>query len=77
MVQAWTVPGGWEEPHYQDVAVALLAADGTVTSPGERLTLWPYRHTKLVDDLEAVGLDAELSTYDPAAERYLLTARRP
>lgn len=77
VVEAWTVPDGWEEPHEQDVAVALLAADGTVTSQGERLTLWPYRHTELVDDLEAVGLDTELSTYDPAVERYLLTARRP
>ncbi len=77
VVQAWTVPDGWDEPHYQDVAVALLAADGTVTSHGERLTLWPYRHAELIDDLQAVGLDAELSTYDAAVGRYLMTARRP
>jgi SAM-dependent methyltransferase len=77
VAQAWTVPADWEEPHYQDVAVALLADDGTVTSHGERLTLWPYPHEALTADLQVVGLQPEDTTYAPADERYLVTARRP
>jgi SAM-dependent methyltransferase len=77
LVQAWTIPGGWDEPHHQDVAIALLADDGAVTPQGERLTLWPYAHQTLAADLAAVGLEQTGSTYDPAAGRYMVTARRP
>ena len=67
VAQAWTIPGSWDEPHHQDVVVALLEDDGAVTPLGERLTLWPYPHEDLTDDLGAAGLDFEHTTYAPAA----------
>jgi SAM-dependent methyltransferase len=76
VAQAWTIPDGWDEPHYQDVVVALFEDDGTVTPRGERLTLWPYPHDALAEDLGAAGLQFEHTTYDAAAERYLVSARR-
>jgi hypothetical protein len=48
-----------------------------VTTVGERLAFWPFRHETLDEDLRAAGLDAEASTYDPDVDRYLVTARRP
>jgi SAM-dependent methyltransferase len=75
--QAWTVPESWEEPHRQDVRVALLGADGSVTPRGERLTVWPFRHGELAADLAAAGLVAATSTYEETAGRYLMTARKP
>jgi SAM-dependent methyltransferase len=76
-VQAWTVPEAWDAPHLQDVCVALLGDDGGVTPCGERLTVWPFRHEALADDIRAAGLAVEASTYAVDAGRYLVTARRP
>jgi SAM-dependent methyltransferase len=75
VAQAWTIPAAWDEPHYQDVVVALLDGDA-VTPLGERLTLWPYSHDDLTADLVAAGLEPGTSTYEPTAGRYLATARR-
>ena len=61
--QAWTVPAAWDEPHLQDVRVALLGDDGRVMPFGERLTVWPFRHEALDADLAAVGLVREQTTY--------------
>jgi SAM-dependent methyltransferase len=76
VVRAWSIPGSWEAPHHVEVAVAVLGRAGGVRTVSERLTFWPFTRAALDDDLRAAGLEPESSTYDPAAERYLVTARR-
>jgi SAM-dependent methyltransferase len=75
-VHAWSLADGWDEPHHLDVAVALIGDDGRVTTHGERLRFWPFRHQTLDEDLRAAGLTPDVSTYDDAVDRYLVTARR-
>jgi SAM-dependent methyltransferase len=76
VIYAWAIPEAWDDPHEVDVAVALIDAAGRATTHGERLTFWPFTHEALHDDLRAAGLAPAVSTYEPAAGRYLVTARR-
>lgn len=76
VIHAWVIPDGWDDPHYLDVAVALLDDLPAVTAKFERLTFWPFPHQTLEQDLQAVGLTPSTSTYSPTAERYLVTARK-
>lgn len=76
-IHAWTLADGWDDPHFLDVAVARLDRAGGVTTRGERLTFWPFRHQELDEDLRAAGLVPDSTTYADEAERYLVTARRP
>ena len=77
VIYSWWFGETWEDRHAFDVAVALVGDDGEVATLGERLRFWPYRHDELDDDLQAVGLLPEETTYDPDVGRYLVTARRP
>jgi SAM-dependent methyltransferase len=77
VVYSWWLADDWEAEHAFDIAVALLGDDGKVTTMGERLQFWPYAYETLREELRAVGLEPETSTFDPAVDRYLLTARRP
>jgi len=70
---AWTIEG---ELVRLEVAVSLLAADGTVHTVSEAFPVWPFTHEQLHDDLRAAGLEPQASTYTPDVERYLVTARR-
>jgi SAM-dependent methyltransferase len=63
-------------PRSLEVAVALLGADGTVTTVRETLAYWPFTHQELDDDLRIAGLEPATSTHAPDSERYLVTARR-
>jgi SAM-dependent methyltransferase len=74
VVRSWTFADGWEQPHFLDVAVALLSDDERVEAHGERLMFWPFTEGELRDDLRAAGLELRTSTYTADAERYLLTA---
>jgi len=76
VIHAWTVPDGWDEPHHLDVAVAAIDPEGGVTTRGERLRLWPFRHRTLDEDLRAAGLAPVSTTYADDVERYLVTARK-
>jgi SAM-dependent methyltransferase len=76
VVHGWSFADGWDEPHQLDVAVALIGDDGRVTTHGERLVFWPFRHETLDEDLRAAGLTPDVSTYDDAVDRYLVTARQ-
>jgi SAM-dependent methyltransferase len=75
VVRAWTLPDRWDEPHYLDVAVALVC-DGELETRGGRLRFWPFTERELHDDLRTAGLEPVASTYDRDAERYLVTACR-
>lgn len=76
VVRAWTIPDSWEQPHYLDVAVVLFDHPPAVTTKCERLSLWPFTHKTLEQDLRSAGLAQDTSTYTPAVDRYLITARR-
>jgi SAM-dependent methyltransferase len=76
VARSWTIPDDWEQPHFLEVAVALLGADGGVETHGERLPFWPFTKGDLNEDLRAVGLAPASSTYAADSERYLVTARR-
>jgi len=76
-IYSWTIPEGWDEPHFFDVAVAVMGDDGAVTAPRERFAFWPFTEEELHEDLRAAGLEPEGAGV-PAdkAARYLVTARR-
>jgi hypothetical protein len=74
-IRGWTIPSGWDEPHFLDVAVARLHG-AEVTTWGERLTFWPFRHGQLDDDVRSAGLVPLSSTYSPDSDRYMVTAAR-
>jgi SAM-dependent methyltransferase len=71
--RAWTIGA---ESWRLDVAVSILAGDGSVETVAERLRVWPFTADELRDDLRSAGLEPEQSTYTPEAERYLVTASR-
>jgi SAM-dependent methyltransferase len=76
-IYSWWIPEEWEDMHEFDVAVALIGEDGTVVTPGERLQFWPFSSDMLDEDLRAVGLEPETSTYAADVPNYVVTARRP
>jgi SAM-dependent methyltransferase len=77
IIRSWTIPEEWDAPHGLEVAVALLSGDGSVTTHRELLAFWPFTERELDEDLRAAGLEPDAGTYEPAAERYLVSARRP
>lgn len=79
VVYAYTIADRWRAKHTVDVAVAFpdSAGLGEVTSVGERLPFWPFRHTDLVGDLRRAGLTDVTDGYQVDADRYLVTARAP
>lgn len=76
VIYNWDLPEAWSEPHFLDVAVAVLDAGKKVSSRSERLTFWPFTSDELDEDLRVSGLTPETSTYAVDADRYLVTARR-
>jgi len=76
-IYSWFLAEDWDDMHEFDVAVALIGDDGAVTTAGERLQFWPFRHETLDEDLRAAGLEPESTTYEPDVPSYLVTARRP
>lgn len=76
IVYAYTIADRWRAEHTVDVAV-VFPDDDEVTSVGERLPFWPFRHTDLADDLRRAGLTDVTDGYHTDADRYLVTARAP
>jgi SAM-dependent methyltransferase len=76
VIYSWWLAANWEDEHEFDVAVALVADDGAVTTLGERLSFWPYSYATLREDLEAVGLQPATTTFESEVDRYILTARK-
>ena len=75
--RSWTIPDAWEEEHAMDVAVGIVAGDGSIETHAERLALWPFRRVELREDLTAAGLQDVADTWAPGAGRWAATARRP
>jgi len=75
VIYHWTMAPVWDDPHYLDVAVALLDPSGRVATVTERLSFWPFTHTDLEEDLRRSGLHVQSSTYAADVDRYLVTAR--
>jgi len=65
----------WEDEHHLEIAVALLAADGSVQTHSERLSFWPFRYEQLVAELESVGLTVDPRAFNAEAEEYRVVAR--
>jgi SAM-dependent methyltransferase len=76
-IYSWWIAENWEDMHEFDVAVALIGDDGAVVTPGERLQFWPFSSEMLDEDLRAVGLEPETTSYAADAPNYVVTARRP
>jgi SAM-dependent methyltransferase len=77
-IYAWTIPARWDEPHFFDVAVALVGDDGEVQTHRERFAFWPFTEDELREDLRDAALEPACGTGVLAdkAGRYLVTARR-
>ena len=73
ITRAWTVGA---DAVTLDVAVSIIAADGTVATAAERLRVWPFTADDLLDDLRSAGLEPRQNTYTPESERYLVSASR-
>jgi SAM-dependent methyltransferase len=76
VIHAWTIAQSWDEPHYLDLAVALVDHAGGVTTHSLRLQFWPFTRHTLDEDLRAVGLMPASTTYAYDTDRYLITALR-
>ncbi len=75
-IHSWVLGERWDDRHDLYVAIALLHHDDRVETVAEHLTFWPFRHAELLEDLVHAGLRGERTTYDPAVERYVVTALR-
>lgn len=75
VVRAWRLGETWDDAHQLEVAIALPAADGSIATHQERLTLWAFRRHELVEDLAAVGQDVVTVTTFLGPGEYLIVAR--
>jgi SAM-dependent methyltransferase len=72
VIYRWEIAPHWDQEHHIEIAVAQVAADGSVIVRSELLSSWPYRYDELVGELHGVGLRVEKSTFDPGAEEYMV-----
>ena len=72
----WDIAPDWDQEHHIEIAVARLAADGSVDVCSELLSSWPYRYDDLVSGLQDVGLAVERSTFAPRVEDYMVVAAK-
>ncbi|MFD2467914.1 class I SAM-dependent methyltransferase [Amycolatopsis silviterrae] len=76
VVYRWEIAPRWEEEHHIEIAIAQVDATGSVAVHSELLSCWPYRHEELEAELHRAGLRTEASTFDGAAENYLVVASK-
>ena len=74
VIYYWELEPLWEDEHHLEVAVALLATDGSVHTRSERLPSGRSGTTNSWPNL-SVGLTVDASTFDPEAEEYRVVAR--
>ena len=76
VIYRWEIAQHWEEEHHIEIAIAQVDADGSVLVRSELLSCWPYRYDQLEAELHQVGLRTETSTFNPAAENYMVVASK-
>ena len=76
VIHNWVLPDRWTERHRLDVAVAVFDDRDVVHTVAQKLNFWPFRHEELLDDLAALGLRVQTTTYASQVDRYLVVARR-
>jgi SAM-dependent methyltransferase len=76
VIHNWVLPDRWSERHRLDVAVAVFDDRDVVHTVAQELDFWPFRHEELLDDLAALGLRVQTTTYASQLDRYLVAARR-
>jgi SAM-dependent methyltransferase len=77
-IYSWTIPEGWDEPHFFDVAVAVVEDGGAVKTHRERFAFWPFTQAQLREDLRSAGLEPKRAGIaEDTPGHYLVTARRP
>jgi SAM-dependent methyltransferase len=76
VIHNWVLPDRWSERHRLDVAVAVFDDRDVVQTVAQALDFWPFRHEELLDDLAALGLGVQTTTYAREVDRYLVVARR-
>ena len=77
VVYSWQIPPAWETEHQVEISVAVLQEGDRLQVTTERLSIWPFTHNDLRDDLTATGLRITGSTYNPTQTAYVVTAERP
>jgi SAM-dependent methyltransferase len=76
VIYRWEIAPHWEQEHHIEIAVAQVAADGSVLVRSELLSCWPYRYDELGSQLTRAGLRVEKSTFDPEVEGYMVVATK-
>lgn len=76
VIYRWHIAQNWEDEHQIEIAVARVDAGGSVVTRSELLSSWPYRHDELEAELQQVGLQTELSTFNLETENYMVVARK-
>jgi SAM-dependent methyltransferase len=76
VVYSWQVPPSWEAEHRLEISVAALQDGDQLQVTTELLSMWPFSHEDLQDDLETAGLSLTGSTYDATQADYVVTAQR-
>ena len=76
VVYRWEIAPQWEQEHHIEIAVAEVDAAGSVRVRSEQLSCWPYRHDELDAELQRLGLQTEVNTFQPDAENYTVVATK-
>ncbi|MER6940576.1 class I SAM-dependent methyltransferase [Nocardioides sp. NPDC127514] len=76
VIYRWEIAPNWEDEHHIEIAIAQVDATGSVLASSELLSSWPYRYDELEAELQRVGLQVELSTFNPEAENYTVVASK-
>jgi hypothetical protein len=70
VVYSWQIPPGWETEHHLHISIAILENGGRLQVTTEQLSIWPFTHADIRDDLAAAGLtirSGRLRWHDPIA----------
>jgi len=76
VIYRWEIAPQWAEEHHIEIAIAEVDAAGSVLVRSELLSCWPYQYGELEAELRRVGLRTDRSTFDAAAENYLVVASK-
>jgi SAM-dependent methyltransferase len=76
VIYRWQIAQHWEQEHFLEIAVAEVEPDESVHTYAECLSVWPFKHGELVQQLEDAGLTVEATIYDSDGQGYRVVAVR-